>query len=145
MKRTTTAVLAAAMAIAALSACDADGPNTKTAKSAPATAAPTTESTPSSKDEDASKDGAAPALNAEQTQKLMGALKAVDPALGDNEKWALAASGTICADIRAGQADSDVLQGAKLRFQGTTPGTIKSLSDGQAARIVTAVKSSFCK
>ncbi|MGD3106379.1 hypothetical protein [Streptomyces sp. YGL11-2] len=145
MKRTTTAVLAAAMAITALSACDADGPNTKTPKSAPATTAPTTESTPSGKDATAPKDGAALSPNAEQTPKLMSALKAVNSAFGDNEKWALTASRTICADIRAGQADSDVQEDAKIRFTGNTPGTVPTVTDNQAARIVTAVKSSFCK
>ncbi|MFK0289504.1 hypothetical protein ACIQU6_03310 [Streptomyces sp. NPDC090442] len=82
--------------------------------------------------------------NAQQTRDLIGALKRVSPAFGENEKWALTASRTICADIRAGQADSDVQEGAKLRFQGV-PGTIKTVSDAQARRIVDAVKSSFCK
>ncbi|MER6048170.1 hypothetical protein ABT168_12015 [Streptomyces sp. NPDC001793] len=144
MKRITTAVLATAVAIAALSACDIDAASTKTPRTAPTTTAPTAEGTPNGEDKGAPMNGPAPSPNAEQTHKLMGALKAVDPALGDNQRWAVTAAKTICADIQAGQADADVRQGAQLRFQGSTPGTLKSVSDDQARRIVDAVKTSFC-
>ncbi|UJB43630.1 hypothetical protein [Streptomyces sp. A1-5] len=141
-KQCTRAAIAVVGAAIALSACSGTTINGKSGQPAPASAKPAESSaSPATR----SQPDAAPSPDAQQTRALMGALKAIDPALGDNQRWAITAAKTICADIQAGQADADVQQGAQLRFQGDMPGTIKSVSDGQAARIVTAVKSSFCK
>ncbi|WP_438294777.1 hypothetical protein [Streptomyces sp. HUAS TT7] len=47
----------------------------------------------------------------------------------------------VCSDIKYGEADAMIQKKAKARFEG---GTVPSLTDDQAANIVTAVKSSFC-
>ncbi|MFK0292641.1 hypothetical protein ACIQU6_19485 [Streptomyces sp. NPDC090442] len=137
--RAAVAVIAAALS---LSACG----STTSGQSGkpPTTSASTSAADPASAEKPSQPDGA-PSPNAQQTQTLMAALKAVDPALGDNEAWAVTGAKTVCADIQAGQADADVQQGAQLRFTGTKPGTVPKLTNDQAARIVAAVKSSFCK
>ncbi|MFE7318185.1 hypothetical protein ACFU7T_34580 [Streptomyces sp. NPDC057555] len=135
--RAAIAVIAAALA---LSACDAktsdEGGKPASTSTKPA------ESTSSASPETPPEPAVSP--DAQQTRTLVSALKAVDPALGGNQAWAVTGAKTICADIRAGQADADVQEGAKLRFQGTTPGTLPNVTDDQARRIVDAVKASFC-
>lgn len=47
----------------------------------------------------------------------------------------------VCADIKQHKDPETVRSNARQRYQG---GTVPSLSDDQAARIVSAVESSFC-
>lgn len=47
----------------------------------------------------------------------------------------------VCSDIKGGKDDVTVRKNAKSRYEG---GTVPSLTDDQAANIVTAVKASFC-
>lgn len=47
----------------------------------------------------------------------------------------------MCLDVKGGKEAATVQSNAKARFEG---GTVPSLTDDQAADIVTAVKSSFC-
>ncbi|MFB7631653.1 hypothetical protein ACFC0M_11985 [Streptomyces sp. NPDC056149] len=137
--RAAIAVIAAALS---LSACGST--SSGQSDKPPTTGASTSAADPSSADKSSGPAGA-PSPDAQQTRTLMAALKAVDPALGGNEAWAVTGAKTVCADIQAGQADADVEQGVQLRFTGTRPGTVPKLTTDQAARIVTAVKSSFCK
>ncbi|MGD3113076.1 hypothetical protein ACO1BR_44180, partial [Streptomyces sp. YGL11-2] len=130
----TRAAIAVVAAAISLSAC-----NAKTAGES-GKPAPTTSASPAT----SSQPDAPPSPGTQQTQALVSALKAIDPALGKNKAWAITGAKTICADVQAGQADADLQQGAKLRFQGSTPGTMPTVTDDQARRIVDAVKTSFC-
>ncbi|MGG2461438.1 hypothetical protein ACO0M4_16700 [Streptomyces sp. RGM 3693] len=47
----------------------------------------------------------------------------------------------VCSDIKGEKDSATVQRHAAARFEG---GTVPSLTDDQAANIVTAVKSSFC-
>ncbi|MGW1839840.1 DUF732 domain-containing protein [Streptomyces sp. NPDC002067] len=104
--------------------------------SANATAAPSETPSPT-----ASKPGSIPSPDAAQTAALIRALRAVDPGLVAKEDRAVDRARNVCLDVHQGK-DADTVQGnAKARFEG---GTVPSLTDDQAADIVTAVKSSFC-
>ena len=101
--------------------------------SAPAEAKPSaTASKPSS---------VVPSPDAAQTAALIRALSAVDPGLTAKEDRAVDRSRNVCSDIKGGKDTATVRSNAKARFEG---GTVPSLTDGQAANIVTAVQSAFC-
>ncbi|MEU1018517.1 DUF732 domain-containing protein [Streptomyces sp. NPDC005898] len=105
-----------------------------------------TESTKTDKvpDEKPSKPAASsgiPSPDPAQTARLIRALRAVEPGLVVKESRAVDRARNVCSDLKSGKDAATVQKNAKLRYEG---GTVPSLTDGQAADIVTAVKSSFC-
>ncbi|WP_327304709.1 DUF732 domain-containing protein [Streptomyces sp. NBC_01298] len=88
-----------------------------------------------------SKPAAIPSPDAVQTEALIAALRAVEPGLVAKEDKAVDRARNVCQEIKSGKDAATVQTNAKARFVG---GTVPSLTDDQAARIVTAVKSSFC-
>ncbi|WP_369376081.1 DUF732 domain-containing protein [Streptomyces sp. cg36] len=82
-----------------------------------------------------------PSPDTMQTAGLMRALRTIEPGLVAKEDRAVSRSRDVCLDIKGGKDDVTVQKNAKSRFEG---GTVPSLTDDQAAQIVTAVKSSFC-
>lgn len=82
-----------------------------------------------------------PSPDATQTEALIRALRAVDPGLVTKETRAVDRARNVCLDVQGGKDAATVQSNAKARFEG---GTVPSLTDDQAAHIVTAVKSSFC-
>ena len=123
-----------------LSLFDDDG-GTATAENAKpsATASATPDAKPSTTAPKPS--SAIPSPDAAQTAALIRALSAVDPGLTAKEDRAVDRSRNVCSDIKGGKDAATVQSNAKARFEG---GTVPSLTDDQAANIVTAVKSSFC-
>ncbi|MFE7315169.1 hypothetical protein ACFU7T_19120 [Streptomyces sp. NPDC057555] len=145
-KQRTLAAIAVITAALSLSACTGTTIHGQTG-TAPATSRPAepAPSTPPTSPAKSSQPAAAPSPDAQQTRTLIGALRAIEPALGDNERWAVTGAKAVCKDIRNGVSAAEVKTGAAGLFTGTMPGTIKSVSDDQARRIVDAVKASFCK
>ncbi|MGW2380231.1 hypothetical protein [Streptomyces sp. NPDC001658] len=84
---------------------------------------------------------AIPSPDAAQTAALIRALNAIDPGLAAKEDRAVDRSRNVCLDVKGGKDAATVQSNAQARFEG---GTVPSLTDDQAADIVTAVKSSFC-
>lgn len=82
-----------------------------------------------------------PSPDAAQTEALIRALRAVDPGLATKEDRAIGRARSICMDVQGGKDAVTVQSNAKSRYEG---GTVPKLSDDQAAKIVSAVKSSFC-
>lgn len=82
-----------------------------------------------------------PSPDAAQTATLIRALRAVDPGLAAKEDRAVGRARNVCLDLKGGKDAATVQNNAKARFEG---GTVPSLTDDQAAGIVTAVKTSFC-
>ncbi|MFJ2906530.1 DUF732 domain-containing protein [Streptomyces sp. NPDC087212] len=115
---------------------DSDTASADTAKpSATATAEPTatpSETPPSS---------VIPSPDATQTEALIHALRTVDPGLVVKTDRAVDRARNVCLDIKGGKESATVESNARARFEG---GTVPSLTDDQAADIVTAVKTSFC-
>ncbi|MEV0445481.1 DUF732 domain-containing protein [Streptomyces spectabilis] len=85
--------------------------------------------------------GGIPSPDPAQTAALIRALSAVDPGLTAKEDRAVDRARNVCLDIKGGKDAKTVQSNARARFEG---GTVPTLTDDQAARIVTAVKSSFC-
>ncbi|MEU7158223.1 DUF732 domain-containing protein, partial [Streptomyces chrestomyceticus] len=82
-----------------------------------------------------------PSPDAGQQATLVRALRAVEPALVTKEDRAVSRARDVCTDIKGGKDAATVQRNARSRFEG---GTVPSLTDDQAANIVTAVRSSFC-
>ncbi|MFE5740587.1 hypothetical protein [Streptomyces celluloflavus] len=103
-----------------------------------------TASAPAKPDEKPSKEvpkpSGIPSPDTAQTAKLIDALRAIDPALVTKEDRAVSRARNICSDIQAHEDTGAVRSKAKARYEG---GAV-TLTDGQAADIVAAVKESFC-
>ncbi|MGW2860803.1 hypothetical protein [Streptomyces sp. NPDC001205] len=91
--------------------------------------------------EAASKPSGIPSPDAAQTAALIRALRTIEPGLVAKEDRAVSRSRDVCLDLKGGKDDATIQKNARSRFEG---GTVPSLTDDQAANIVTAVKSSFC-
>ncbi|MGW2425090.1 hypothetical protein ACWC0C_38615 [Streptomyces sp. NPDC001709] len=107
--------------------------------SATASAKPADE--PAVKPSETPTSGGIPSSDAGQREALIRALRTVDAGLVANEDRAVDRSRNVCLDIKGGKDAKTVQSNARARFEG---GTVPSLTDDQAANIVTAVKSSFC-
>ncbi|MFJ1749061.1 hypothetical protein ACIOJD_22855 [Streptomyces sp. NPDC088116] len=83
-----------------------------------------------------------PLLDVVQREVLLRALRAIEPELAVDEDRAVERSRNVCLDLRGGKAAATVQINAKSRFE---DGTAPSLTEDQAASIVTAVRSSFCE
>ncbi|MER5885354.1 hypothetical protein ABT160_16115 [Streptomyces sp. NPDC001941] len=141
-KKTWFAVGAAVLAFGGiLSACDGDKATSTDAKPKPTTEAAKPAAKPSEAPPKAPAANDVPSPDAGQTAALVRALTAVDPGLTAKEDRAVRRAENVCSDIKAKKDPATVQKNAKLRYEG---GTVPSLSDKQAADIVTAVKSSFC-
>ncbi|MFE9026196.1 DUF732 domain-containing protein [Streptomyces iakyrus] len=125
--------IAAVAALFALTACgggsDEDSADAKP-KTAPTTAAPSTPAAP-----------AIPSPDAGQTQKLMDELRNIKPELAADEERAVRRAQNVCMDVKAGKDSATMASNANSRFSGGTAG---ELTDAQGAKIVSAVKASFC-
>lgn len=88
-----------------------------------------------------SKPSAIPSPDTLQTVALVRALREIDPGLVAKETRAVDRSRNVCLDVQGGKDAATIRNNAKARFEG---GMVPSLTDDQAANIVTAVKSSFC-
>ncbi|MFD4141597.1 DUF732 domain-containing protein [Streptomyces sp. NPDC058572] len=88
-----------------------------------------------------SKPAGVPSPDAAQTEALIRALRAVEPGLVAKEDRAVDRARNVCLDVQGGKDAATVQSNARARFEG---GTVPSLTDDQAANIVTAVKSTFC-
>ncbi|MER7688329.1 hypothetical protein [Streptomyces sp. NPDC097610] len=103
---------------------------------------PKAENTPSASVAESSPD-AIPSPDAAQTQTLISALRAVDSGLVVKKDRAVSRARSTCQTIKtSGYTNAQVHNMAKLRFEG---GNVPSLTDEQTAKIVDAVKTSFCK
>lgn len=116
-----------------------DEPDKASAESAKPTTTATQDAKPSTSAPEPS--SAIPSPDAAQTAALIRALNAIDPGLAAKEDRAVDRSRNVCLDVKGGKDAGTVQSNAKARFEG---GTVPSLTDDQAADIVTAVKSSFC-
>lgn len=88
-----------------------------------------------------SKPAGIPSPDAAQTEALIRALRSVEPGLVAKEDRVVDRARNVCLDITGGKDAATVQSNTKTRYEG---GTVPSLTDDQAADIVTAVKSSFC-
>ncbi|WP_033284034.1 DUF732 domain-containing protein [Streptomyces sp. NRRL F-525] len=119
-----------------------DGDSATADKAKPsATASATAEAKPSATATASKPSSVVPSPDVAQTAALIRALSAVDPGLTAKEDRAVDRSRNVCSDIKGGKDTATVRSNAKARFEG---GTVPSLTDGQAANIVTAVQSAFC-
>ncbi|QAX94046.1 hypothetical protein SEA_EURATIS_51 [Streptomyces phage Euratis] len=121
----------AAVAVLALAGC---GGSDDKADSKPSAAPSSTPSTPAAP--------AIPSPDAAQTKALMGKLSAIKPELAADEERAVRRAQNVCSDVRGGKDDATMAKNANYRFSGGTAG---QLTDAQGAKIVDAVKASFCK
>ncbi|QDQ12444.1 DUF732 domain-containing protein [Streptomyces spectabilis] len=96
---------------------------------------------PADKPSEAAKPASVPSPDAAQTAALIRALGAIEPGLVTKEDRAVDRARNVCSDIKAKKDDATVQKNARSRYEG---GTVPSLTDKQAADIVTAVRSSFC-
>lgn len=116
-----------------------DEPDKATAEPKPSASAP---AKPGEKPSpEPSKPSGIPSPDEVQTATLILALYDVEPGLVTDEDRAVDRARNICLDITGGKDAATVQSNAKARFEG---GTVPSLTDDQAANIVTAVRSSFC-
>ncbi|MDO0926813.1 hypothetical protein QQY24_15815 [Streptomyces sp. TG1A-8] len=83
-----------------------------------------------------------PSPDAAQTKALVTALGNIKPELAADEERAVRRARNVCQDIKAGKDAATMASNANSRFSGGTAG---QLTDDQGAKIVEAVKSSFCK
>lgn len=113
--------------------------DTKPTRSASAPAKPTEK--PAATPGAAAKPAAVPSPDAVQRAVLIRALRTIEPGLVAKEDRAIDRARNVCSDIKGGKDAGTVQKNAKSRYEG---GTVPSLTDDQAANIVTAVKSSFC-
>ncbi|MCF3119716.1 hypothetical protein IPZ68_08330 [Streptomyces arenae] len=99
------------------------------------------ETKPEGKPSQPAADSGIPSPDPAQTARLIRALSAIDPGLTAKEDRAVSRARDVCLDIKADKPTAAVQGNAKSRYEG---GTVPSLTDDQAADIVTAVESSFC-
>ncbi|MEV6419688.1 DUF732 domain-containing protein [Streptomyces sp. NPDC051662] len=117
----------AAVAVFALAGCGGSGDDTATAP-VKTSAAPVTDPVP--------------APDAAQTKALVTALGNIKPELAADEERAVRRARNVCQDVKAGKDAATMASNANYRYSGGTAG---QLTDAQGAKIVEAVKSSFCK
>ncbi|MEU5429003.1 DUF732 domain-containing protein [Streptomyces olivoreticuli] len=96
---------------------------------------------PAEQPSEAVKPASVPSPDTTQRETLIRALRTIDPGLVAKEERAVDRARNVCSDIKAKKDDATVQKNARSRFEG---GTVPSLTDDQAANIVTAVRSSFC-
>ncbi|MGW6313790.1 hypothetical protein [Streptomyces sp. NPDC055099] len=84
---------------------------------------------------------AIPSPDAPQTETLLSKLRTIKPELVTDEERAVSRSRNVCSDVRAEKDETTMAKNANARFSGGTAG---QLTDEQGAKIVSAVKSSFC-
>ncbi|WP_275464884.1 DUF732 domain-containing protein [Streptomyces noursei] len=65
----------------------------------------------------------------------------MDVGLVAKESRAVDRARNVCSDIKNGKDSATVQSNAKARYEG---GTVPSLTEDQAANIVTAVRAAFC-
>ncbi|WP_121710117.1 hypothetical protein [Streptomyces sp. E5N91] len=126
--RTTTAAALAVLALT-LTACSSDDTST-TDKPQAAPASPTP-----------SKSSAFLRPTPEQEKTLIAALTAIDPNLTVKESRAISRSVGVCDDIRKGKDEATVVKNAAFRYDGGTA----SVDEAKAAKIVQAIKDTYCK
>jgi multiple sugar transport system substrate-binding protein len=122
-----------AVAACSLAACGGSGDDSKPKAEPAKTSAP-------------AKDAAVtlpktPEPNAEQTATLIAKLRAIKPELVVKEERAVRRSESVCLDVKQGKDAKTLASNANYRFSGGTAG---QLTDAQGAKIVDAVKASFC-
>lgn len=112
-----------------LTACEGDTGNAKP-KAAPSSSAP------------------APATSSAflrptsaQEAVLVKQLSAIDPGLTVNRERAVRRSVNVCDDIRTGKDKATVVKNAAFRYDGGDA----SVDNAKAAKIVAAIKASYCK
>ncbi|WP_116211882.1 hypothetical protein [Streptomyces olivoreticuli] len=115
-----------------------DGKDKAEAEPKPSATAP---AKPTEQPSEAAKPASAPSPDATQRETLIRALRTINPGLVAKEDRAVSRSRDVCLDVKGGKDDATVQKNTKSRFEG---GTVPSLTDDQAASIVTAVRSSFC-
>ncbi|MEU1128711.1 DUF732 domain-containing protein [Streptomyces sp. NPDC005900] len=112
------------------------------AKPRPSVTEPTkTDKVPDEKPSKPAASSGIPSPDPAQTARLIRALRAVEPGLVVKESRAVDRARNVCSDLKSGKDAAAVQKNAELRYEG---GTVPSLTDDQAADIVTAVQSSFC-
>lgn len=127
--RTTTAGILAALALT-LTACSSSDDTSTADKPQAAPASPTP-----------SKNSAFLRPTPEQETALIAALTAIDPNLTVKESRAISRSVGVCDDIRKGKDEATVVKNAAFRYDGGTA----SVDEAKAAKIVQAVKDTYCK
>jgi hypothetical protein len=88
------------------------------------------------------KPAAVPSPDAAQTKTLMTALKGIKPELAAEQERAVRRAQNVCQEVKAGKDEATLATNANARFSGGTAG---QLTDAQGAKIVKAVKDSFCQ
>lgn len=127
MRRTTIAALLIVSTLT-LAGCSDDGGETNAAAKPKTTP---TQATPS-----------VPSPDAAQTKALTDALSAIKPELAADEERAVRRARNVCSDVKGGKDAATMAKNANYRFSGGTAG---QLTDEQGAKIVKAVKDTFCK
>ncbi|MFG2683148.1 hypothetical protein [Streptomyces sp. NPDC048392] len=127
--RATTAA-ALAVLVLTLTACSSsdDSSTTDKPKAAPASPSP-------------SKSSAFLRPTPEQEKTLVTALTAIDPNLTVKESRAISRSVGVCDDIRKGKGEATIVKNAAFRYDGGTA----SVDEAKAAKIVQAIKDTYCK
>ncbi|MBZ4319567.1 DUF732 domain-containing protein [Streptomyces huiliensis] len=82
-----------------------------------------------------------PRPDAQQTARLVAALREVHPGLVVKEERAVSRARDVCLDITQAKDPATVRGNARKRYEG---GSEPTLTDDQADKIVKAVESSFC-
>ncbi|MFJ8866728.1 hypothetical protein ACIRD6_13360 [Streptomyces sp. NPDC102473] len=126
MRTRITVALIAAGLLTTLTACGTEPE--PAAKAAPAEPAPATSS-------------AFLRPTPDQEKTLIAALAAIDPGLTVKEERAISRSVGVCDDIRTGKDDATVVKNAAYRYDGGNA----SVDDAKGAKIVQAIKDSYCK
>ncbi|MEV7360368.1 DUF732 domain-containing protein [Kitasatospora sp. NPDC091276] len=126
----------AVLAFGAVLSLFEDKPDKATAEAKPSASAPA----PQAPAETPKQPSGAPSPDQAQTAALVASLRAVDPALVAKEDKAVSRARDTCLDLRSGKDAATVQKNAAARFTG---GSV-AVTDDQAAKIVDAVKGSFC-
>lgn len=85
---------------------------------------------------------AAPSPDAAQTKALMTTLGNIKPQLAADAEKSVRRARNVCSDVKAGKDAATMASNANFRFSG---GDVGELTDAQGAKIVDAVKATFCK
>lgn len=128
--RTTTAAALAVLALTLTACSSSDDSDQADAKPKTAPASPTPR-----------KSSAFLRPTPEQETALIAALTAIDPNLTAKESRAISRSVGVCDDIRKGKDEATVVKNAAFRYDGGTA----SVDEAKAAKIVQAVKDTYCK
>ncbi|MEV0126382.1 hypothetical protein AB0I16_33360 [Streptomyces sp. NPDC050703] len=84
----------------------------------------------------------APSPDTAQTAALMTELRKIKPELAADEERAVRRARNVCTDIKGDKPATLQASNANARYSGGTAG---QLTDEQGAKIVAAVKATFCK